>query len=87
MLVNGSKSAVFYLPLGVLGPVYLHNLYQFYGLKIFNKIKGRKTSNHYSKIWKNYMTDHSISLLIFHLDKCIVMWIGTNQKKLATNPY
>ena len=31
--------------------------------------------------WSQY------SLLKFHPDKCVVMRIGANQKKLATNPY
>ena len=40
---------------------------------------------HYNKIWKNYTTGHSH--FTFHPDKCVVMRIAKNQKKLATKPY
>ena len=56
-------------------------------LKIFNEIKGEEDietqQQHLEKLydWSQY------SLLTFHPDKCVVMRIAKNQKKLATKPY
>ena len=57
-------------------------------LKIFKEIKrGEEDIESLQQDLEKLYDWSRYSLLKFHPDKCVVMRIGTNQKKLATNPY
>ena len=57
-------------------------------LKIFKEIKrGEEDIESLQQDLEKLYVWSQYSLLKFHRDKCVLMRIGANQKKLATNPY
>ena len=56
-------------------------------LKIFNEIKGEEDIETLQQDLEKLYDWSQYSLLTFHPDKCVVMRIAKNQKKLATKPY
>ena len=56
--------------------------------KIFKENKRGEEDMESLQLYLEKLYDWSqYSLLKFHPDKCVILRIGTNQKKLATNPY